>query len=79
MTPLPIDAASCGEVAFPDEFRHGFRAAFLQKSDEPYDRGGYPIAFHGWPLNRRNAWWCGFNKGLVAHSKLVDGMGGGDE
>lgn len=79
MTALPIGEVSRVEVAFPDEFRHGFRAAFLQKSDEPCDKGGYPPGFHTWPLDRRNAWWCGFNSGLVAHSKLIDGMGGGDD
>jgi hypothetical protein len=42
--------------AFPDEFRDGARRAF--KGDKLYPRG-----FAGWPLDRRNAWFAGFNVG----------------
>jgi hypothetical protein len=32
------------------------------------DGGSYPQGFHDWPLDRRNAWFCGFNRGY--HDRL---------
>jgi hypothetical protein len=43
--------------------RNEWPAEFDDKS------GGYPRGFHGWPLARRNAWFAGFNKGLVDSAK----------
>lgn len=40
------------------EFLAGAEAACLE-----YE--GYPGGFHGWPLERRNAWWAGFNEGYT--------------
>jgi hypothetical protein len=48
---------------WPAEFRLGYRFGRLGKADPPYGLGGYPEGFHGWPLDRRNAWWCGWNCG----------------
>lgn len=31
----------------------------------------HPPEFHAWPLDRRNAWWCEFNQGLVAIDKVA--------
>jgi hypothetical protein len=42
--------------AYPDEFRDGARRAF--KGVKRYPRG-----FTDWPLDRRNAWFAGFNVG----------------
>jgi hypothetical protein len=39
-----------------EDFHLGARSAFLQT-------GNYPDGFHRWPLQRRNAWWAGFNLG----------------
>jgi hypothetical protein len=50
---------------WPEEFRLGYRFGRFGKADPPCDRAGYPQGFHGWPLDRRNAWWCGLNRGWV--------------
>ena len=51
--------------AWPDAFRDGARFAFLGKTGGERERGGYPRGFFGWSLERRNAWFCGFNVGLL--------------
>ena len=50
--------------AWPDEFADGERCAFLQRFDGSREKGGYPTDFHGWPLDRRNGWYAGYNLGL---------------
>jgi hypothetical protein len=42
--------------ADPDEFRDGARRAFQGVKR-------YPRGFTDWPLDRRNAWFAGFNVG----------------
>jgi hypothetical protein len=63
--------------AWLDEFADGERCAFLQRFAGERERGGYPKGFHGWPLERRNAWYAGFNFGLLerrrALMEVVDG------
>jgi hypothetical protein len=49
---------------WPVEWRDGARCAFLMQFDGPREKGGYPIGFHRWPLDRRNAWFAGFNRGF---------------
>jgi hypothetical protein len=49
---------------WPDEFKDGARCAFLRRFDGRREAGGYPLGFHSWPLERRNAWFAGFNRGL---------------
>jgi hypothetical protein len=51
--------------AWPDEFADGERRAFLHRHEGEREEGGYPLGFHRWPLERRNAWYCGFNFGLI--------------
>jgi hypothetical protein len=51
--------------AWPHEFRDGARCGFLRKFDGDREAGGYPLGFHQWPLDRRNAWFAGFNRGLI--------------
>ena len=51
--------------AWPQEFRDGERCAYFGKFEGERETGGYPKGFHAWPLDRRNAWYCGFNFGLV--------------
>jgi hypothetical protein len=53
---------------WPNEFRDGARCGFLQQHEGPRDAGGYPPGFSRWPLERRNAWFAGFNVGL--HDRL---------
>jgi hypothetical protein len=65
-----------GEIAelrsrWPDEFKDGARCAFLRRYDGKCEKGGYPLGFHPWPLDRRNAWCAGFNKGYHDRLRLV--------
>jgi hypothetical protein len=55
----------------PDEFRDGARCAFLQRFDGQREPGGYPHGFHLWPLERRNAWFAGFNRGFHDRHRLA--------
>jgi hypothetical protein len=48
---------------WPDEFRDGARCGLLREYPGDRERGGYPRGFHQWPLERRNAWYAGFNLG----------------
>jgi hypothetical protein len=56
---------------WPSEYRDGARCAFLQTYPGPRDAGGYPKGFHCWPLDRRNAWFAGFNVGFHDRLRLV--------
>ena len=51
--------------AWPHEFKDGARCGLLQKYDGPRRAGGYPKGFHGLPLDRRNAWFAGYNYGRM--------------
>jgi hypothetical protein len=44
-------------------FDDGARASFLGQADGPREKGGYPLGFHKLPLDARNAWFAGWNKG----------------
>lgn len=54
--------------AYPDEFRDGARRAFNGVS-------GYPRRFAVWPLERRNAWFAGFNVGYCDRKRAEAGDG----
>jgi hypothetical protein len=56
-------------AAFPEEYADGARRAF--SGNKLYPRG-----FNGWPLDRRNAWFAGWNKGYVDRKKR-EGAGDG--
>ena len=56
---------------WPEEFRDGARCGFLLRFDGDRERGGYPRGFHVWPLDRRNAWFAGFNRGFCDLSRLA--------
>ncbi len=56
---------------WPDEYRDGARCAFLRRFDGDRQEGGYPRGFHHWPLERRNVWFAGFNRGLCDRSALL--------
>jgi hypothetical protein len=53
---------------WPAEYRDGARCAFLLRFDGEREGGGYPRGFRRWPLERRNAWFAGFNVGF--HDRL---------
>jgi hypothetical protein len=53
---------------WPEEYRDGARCAFLRRFDGAREKGGYPLGFHHWSLERRNAWFAGFNCGF--HDRL---------
>ena len=55
-------------LRWPDEFRDAARSALLLRFDGHRETGGYPCGFHIWPLERRNAWFAGFNRGF--HDRL---------
>jgi hypothetical protein len=57
--------------AWPDEFADGERCAFHQRYDGPREPGGYPKGFHRLPLERRNAWYCGVNFGLLERQRAL--------
>jgi hypothetical protein len=57
--------------AWPDAFRDGERCAFHQRTDGESEEGGYPRGFHRWPLEQRNAWFCGFNLGFVERQRVL--------
>jgi hypothetical protein len=58
---------------WPAEYEAGFAAGLGEKSEGPLDRGGYPVGFHTWALDRRNAWWAGSTIGLVIRSRVAGG------
>lgn len=49
---------------FPEEFDDGARCGFTRKYPGERARGGYPKDFRTWPIERRHAWFAGFNKGF---------------
>ena len=55
----------------PEEFRDGARCAFLRRFDGQREPGGYPLGFHGWQLERRNAWFAGFNRGFYDRLRIT--------
>ena len=62
---------------WPDEFADGERCAFHKRHPGRREPGGYPLGFHRWPIERRNAWCCGYNIGLIERrsslKELADG------
>jgi hypothetical protein len=54
---------------WPAEFLDGSKVAYLGKAGGEREKGSYPKGFHGWPLERRNAWFAGFNAGRIARTR----------
>jgi hypothetical protein len=52
------------------DFDDGVRCGLLRKFEGERERGGYPKGFRQWPLDRRNAWFAGFN---IGHCKRLEG------
>jgi hypothetical protein len=61
--------------AWPAEFKDGVRCGLSPEPDEtpPRERGGYPVKFHSWPLEARNAWFCGWNVGYTKRTGVRHG------
>jgi hypothetical protein len=59
------------EARWPKEYRLGYRFGFLGKADKPHDSAGYPIGLAAWPIDRKNAWWCGWNDGRCYRNRLI--------
>jgi len=58
---------------WPAEWTDGARCAFLRSFDGEREKGGYPLGFHRWPLDRRNAWYSGYNRGRCDRIRRVRG------
>jgi hypothetical protein len=54
-------------AAYPDDFDDGFAHGFFGRaqSDRDPSGGNYPLGFHAWSTNRKDAWFSGFNLGYV--------------
>jgi hypothetical protein len=57
------------KAAFPEEFNDGARCGFTGEYPGERLKGGYPVGFHFWPEDRRNAWFAGFNEGYQYRTK----------
>jgi hypothetical protein len=55
---------------WPEEWRDGARCGFFLRFPGQRETGGYPLGFHRWPLDRRSAWYAGFNVGF--HDRLLN-------
>jgi hypothetical protein len=54
----------------PELFDDGARMGFRGKPDDgEREPGDYPLGFHQLPLDARNAWFAGWNKGRVERKR----------
>jgi hypothetical protein len=67
-----VDDADRIRQRWPHEFRDAARCAFLHRFDGEREKGGYPAGFHLWPLERRNAWFAGSNRGFHDRLRFVE-------
>jgi hypothetical protein len=56
---------------WPAEFKGAARCAFLRQYDGKREKGGYPLGFHRWMPDRRNAWFAGYNRGYHDRLRLL--------
>jgi hypothetical protein len=56
---------------YPTEFKDGAELGLIgsDKAKGEREKGGYPLGFHAWPLERRNGWWAGFNVGYSTRKR----------
>jgi hypothetical protein len=59
------------EGLWPDAFRDGVRAGY-GLFPAVHLPGGYPHGFHAWPLEKRNAYFAGFNVGFTDRRRRRD-------
>jgi hypothetical protein len=62
MSPARSEVARLRE-RYPEEFTDGLSLGLGNKPAGPREPGDYPKGFHDWTLERRNAWFAGFNLG----------------
>ena len=60
---------------WPSEWKDGARTAFLETFEGEREKGGYPLGFHAWPLDRRNGWFAGYVRGFLDRLALEEGKG----
>ena len=48
---------------YPAEFRHGYLSGYTGENQPPCDAARYMVGHHTWPLERKNAWFAGWNLG----------------
>jgi hypothetical protein len=53
-------------------FDDGARCAFMGEYPGEREAGGYPKGFHSWQLEKRNAWFAGFNLGLIDRARFEE-------
>ena len=65
MTTLPLMLRIRDELLakYPAEFRHGYLSGYTGEPQPPCDSAGYMVGHHTWPLERKNAWFSGWNLG----------------
>lgn len=68
VAPLHIVEAAI-QAKWPAEFNDGARYGLLNKCHGKREPGGFPPGFHDWPLNRRNAWFAGFDEGYSRRTR----------
>jgi hypothetical protein len=61
----------CLQSAWPDEFADGARCAFHQRHPGRREPGGFPLGFHNWGIERKNAWYCGFTFGRLERQRAL--------
>ena len=60
----PKPSAKPLRARYPELFDDGARMGFRGQPDPgPRELGGYPKGFHQLPLEARNAWFAGWNRG----------------
>ena len=52
-----------------DARNEGERAGRGDATADRREPGGYPLGFHQWPFDRRNAWFAGFNVGHIQRGR----------
>jgi hypothetical protein len=57
---------------WPAEFFDGGAVACFGKAEGEREKGGYPKGFHDRALERRNAWFEGFNAGWIYYCRRRD-------
>jgi hypothetical protein len=62
---------------YPAEFNDGVRIGFFRKAKSARDPagGGYPLGIHAWSIDRKNAWFCGFNLGHIKRKQTDPKIG----
>lgn len=48
---------------WPAEFEDGYRSGFTGEHQKPCDDAGYMVGHHSWAIERKNAWFAGWNLG----------------